>query len=75
VNGCSPVNFVRNLSGIEKTSQNTNKKMMLVAGFAATCFKKKVLKPLVLLAIIKKWWRRRDLNPRPWQINQPRLHA
>jgi site-specific DNA recombinase len=22
-----------------------------------------------------KWWRRRELNPRPWQINQPRLHA
>jgi len=20
-------------------------------------------------------WRRRELNPRPWQINQPRLHA
>src|SRR5688572_29121121 len=23
----------------------------------------------------KKWWRRRELNPRPWQINQQRLHA
>jgi len=22
-----------------------------------------------------KWWRRRELNPRPWQIYQPRLHA
>lgn len=22
-----------------------------------------------------KWWRRRELNPRPWQTNQPRLHA
>jgi hypothetical protein len=21
------------------------------------------------------WWRRRELNPRPRQINQPRLHA
>ena len=21
------------------------------------------------------WWRRRELNPRPWQTNQPRLHA
>jgi len=21
------------------------------------------------------WWRRRELNPRPWTINQPRLHA
>jgi len=21
------------------------------------------------------WWRRRELNPRPWQICQPRLHA
>src|ERR1041385_772068 len=20
------------------------------------------------------WWRRRELNPRPWQTNQPRLH-
>ena len=23
----------------------------------------------------KKWWRRRELNPRPKQTNQPRLHA
>jgi hypothetical protein len=23
----------------------------------------------------KKWWRRRELNPRPEQIYQPRLHA
>src|SRR5688500_796992 len=23
----------------------------------------------------EKWWRRRELNPRPWQINQQRLHA
>jgi hypothetical protein len=23
----------------------------------------------------KRWWRRRELNPRPWQTNQPRLHA
>jgi len=22
-----------------------------------------------------KWWRRRELNPRPWQSCQPRLHA
>ncbi len=22
-----------------------------------------------------KWWRRGELNPRPWQTNQPRLHA
>jgi len=22
-----------------------------------------------------KWWRRRELNPRPCLINQPRLHA
>ena len=22
-----------------------------------------------------RWWRRRELNPRPWQTNQPRLHA
>ena len=22
-----------------------------------------------------EWWRRRELNPRPWQTNQPRLHA
>jgi len=22
-----------------------------------------------------EWWRRRELNPRPWQMNQPRLHA
>jgi hypothetical protein len=21
------------------------------------------------------WWRRRELNPRPWQSYQPRLHA
>jgi hypothetical protein len=23
----------------------------------------------------KIWWRRRELNPRAWQINQPRLHV
>jgi len=23
----------------------------------------------------KIWWRRRELNPRPWQTNQPRLHV
>ena len=23
----------------------------------------------------EKWWRRRELNPRPQQLNQPRLHA
>ena len=23
----------------------------------------------------KTWWRRRELNPRPKQMNQPRLHA
>jgi len=22
-----------------------------------------------------RWWRRRELNPRPWQISQRRLHA
>jgi len=26
-------------------------------------------------AVDIKWWRRRELNPRPWQTNQPRLHA
>jgi hypothetical protein len=34
-------------------------------GFCSHLFLKikKVLKPLILLAIIKKWWRRRELNP------------
>ena len=25
--------------------------------------------------LCSKWWRRRELNPRPWRKNQPRLHV
>ena len=32
-------------------------------GFCSHLCLKKVLKPLILLAIINKWWRRRELNP------------
>jgi hypothetical protein len=34
-------------------------------GFSPRCF----------IFLRRKWWRRRELNPRPWQSCQPRLHA